>query len=78
MQSLLPTKPKLHQAGRAKQALLYIKEFLENYRDEKVKHGFYLGFSRGLLAAQLVERYISKDGSLFTRATAFFQHSTQR
>jgi SAM-dependent methyltransferase len=47
---------------KAIEALLYIKEFLENYSDEKVKHSFYLEFSRRLLLLQLVEKYASKGG----------------
>jgi len=45
------------------EALLNIKDFIENYKDEKVRHSFYLEFSRRLLVLQLVKKYVSK-GSL--------------
>jgi SAM-dependent methyltransferase len=48
---------------KAKEALLHIGDVLEkSYRDEKVKHSFYLEFSRRLLVTQLVERYAPKGG----------------
>ncbi|MEM0245046.1 MAG: methyltransferase domain-containing protein [Zestosphaera sp.] len=46
----------------AREALLRIKDVIEHYGDEKVKHSFYLEFGRRLLVLQLVEEYCQKGG----------------
>jgi hypothetical protein len=64
MQSSLPNKT-YHQAGRAKQALLYIKEFLENYGDEKLSIVFILGFLEGCLSLSELSFFNRSELSIF-------------
>ena len=44
----------------AREALLRIKDVIEHYGDEKVKHSFYLEFNRRLLVLRLIEEYNPK------------------
>ncbi|MEM2046016.1 MAG: hypothetical protein QXO20_07575 [Candidatus Bathyarchaeia archaeon] len=46
----------------AREALLRIKDVIEHYGDEKVKHSFYLEFNRRLLVLRLIEEYNRKGG----------------
>jgi len=47
---------------KPEEALLNLRDFIEGFGDEKVRHSFYLEFSRRKLLLSLVEEYVPKGG----------------
>jgi len=47
---------------KPEEALLNLRDFIERFGDERVRHSFYLEFSRRRLLLSLIEEYVPKGG----------------